>query len=475
VLGPFFREEVMKRWRQGILVWLFVGLMGVSLVAKAFLFPLVPGVALAFESGAMAASYAAAVGFVGSVLYWLDVSSSNEQQAPSLKVRVTETAPMPVPTGWTAASTPASDPVPPSTGPEPSSSNGGSFDLQAWPSVAHVQGGSLVLVCQAAGAYYAANPVGGYSNVSHSYQSGTGKCRVTYNGGSTFDLAASAIGSVCPSGYGYNSGQSPPACTLSNAALVKYPADGKCIVKTSNGTFTGDGRDPDCTQSVLSNMTSKSIDVGAEGAGRVMVVIDSSGRLVVADGKPVEAGWEVATYRTDKKLDGKQYLSQGTQETVAADQNGYQYVGGIGAANKGSEGSSAACGGPGLPACTMDDSGFKGATDGLTQAKQAAIDAAAGQGDELAKVQAGQSGNLDVTTSWIHLEQLLPNGGVSVACSQMPITMGFGVGELAGISGTENLDICDKALVAREIMGWIMGIGTLLYLVRLLYRSNQGS
>ncbi len=71
-----------------------------------------------------------------------------------------------------------------------------------------------------------------------------------------------------------------------------------------------------------------------------------------------------------------------------------------------------------------------------------------------------------VNTSWV--PSLLP--GSVVACVPIPLTASLSHGVLAGITGTGYLDICDKLDLARQILGYLFGLATVIYIYFRFFR-----
>lgn len=77
----------------------------------------------------------------------------------------------------------------------------------------------------------------------------------------------------------------------------------------------------------------------------------------------------------------------------------------------------------------------------------------------------------DVNTSW--LPSLFP--GAATACIPFPINMSWSTGLLSGIAGSAEIDICDKLDLARQILGWLLGVVTVFYVFRVFARVNRGA
>lgn len=73
--------------------------------------------------------------------------------------------------------------------------------------------------------------------------------------------------------------------------------------------------------------------------------------------------------------------------------------------------------------------------------------------------------------SW--LPSLLP--GTYTACVPFTFSMNPTTGAAAGMSGIGEVDICDKLDLARQILGWLIGVVTAFYIFRVFVQSNKAA
>lgn len=469
----FACETRRAAWRRRVVAWALVVVVGGGSAGGAWaLFPLAlaPGVALTFESGAMATGYATAIGAVGLGVLWASFATSDAPTQPALQVRVTPTAPMPVPSGWTESGSAGGDPVPPSSAP------GETATQWQWNTSPPSYAGSPQEACEAilaTGTVFAATATcpGGapatlsgssVSNVSVNGNtatcsfSATYTCNPPYQGSFTTGAgggASKVVSLVCPDGYTASGG----SCVLATAPeQVPYPEDGKCVVKASDGVFRNDPRDPDCggVSGITGNQGGTALLV-ERGTEKTEIRRNADNSLTITtikgngDGTSTVSSLNVGP---DNKLTG------GSQSTVAGEGSST----GTDPVNKGGT-----CGGPGQPACAIDDSGFAN-KDGFVADKLSQADAhlAASEG----QLRAVETADPGVDIDW--LPSLLP--GAPVDCAAIPLNVGISHGPLAGLFHADSLDLCGKAEIVRQVAGWIFGVLTVVYVFRVFFRGNGG-
>lgn len=77
------------------------------------------------------------------------------------------------------------------------------------------------------------------------------------------------------------------------------------------------------------------------------------------------------------------------------------------------------------------------------------------------------------TPSITWMPSLFP--GNAVVCTAMPIDGAVHGGLLDGLTGTASFDICDKVDIVRQILGYLLFVGTVVYIYRRFTQSNSGA
>lgn len=117
------------------------------------------------------------------------------------------------------------------------------------------------------------------------------------------------------------------------------------------------------------------------------------------------------------------------------------------------------CGLPDKPECAIDDSGLAGRgaeiSTRTTQAKSE-LD------NEQAKLDPNGLALPTLTRDW--LPSLLP--GSAVSCKPIPLPVAINHGPLAGLSISENLDLCPYFDIARQVFGYFFMMGAVFYIWR---------
>ena len=126
------------------------------------------------------------------------------------------------------------------------------------------------------------------------------------------------------------------------------------------------------------------------------------------------------------------------------------------------------CGLPGKPPCQIDDNGFKDKDNFSTQRLQETTQALDGIKNTINDLK-NQSDH-DINTGW--LPSLLP--GESVQCKPIPVNVALSHGWLSGLKASSSVDICDKLSLLRQIMAYLFGISTVIYIFRVFTRANAG-
>lgn len=123
------------------------------------------------------------------------------------------------------------------------------------------------------------------------------------------------------------------------------------------------------------------------------------------------------------------------------------------------------CGLSGSSPCIVDDSGFR-----TLQTNDRLSDISTVEDQRRTDLQNSKDSKPQIDFDW--LPSLLP--GSSVVCKPIPLNIIISHGFLSGISVTENLDICDKLEIVRQILGYLLFLSTVIYVWRVFSNSNKG-
>jgi len=116
------------------------------------------------------------------------------------------------------------------------------------------------------------------------------------------------------------------------------------------------------------------------------------------------------------------------------------------------------CGLPGTPACAVDDTNFKNKDPVADK-----VTTASAQLDAMKSSVENTGSNLpNIGRDWF--PSLLP--GSAVACHPIPVTITHSKGPLAGLGGSQNLDICPYMDAVRQILGYLIGVYTVWHIWR---------
>lgn len=251
--------------------------------------PALLAVSYTAAGGSTYATLAALAAGIGAALWSVDIKDETTG-ATAMRVRIAPDAPSRVPAGWTAASNPANDPVPPGTaGATLQYSN--SYYVSWFPTA---QDAADYACGQINVAFGAGTCDSGHVSTSES----TAGCSVgnpcftfcqTYQGNQTCDHVHSPIitQTACPAGYTLSAG----VCTVSNPSIVAIPPDLECGVKISGGVMSYDSRDPDCTGTAPAGVV-KAAD------GKTLTVSNATSQVrieVLPDGSVKITHWAPST------------------------------------------------------------------------------------------------------------------------------------------------------------------------------------
>ena len=273
---------------------LFSGLClgaGIHLQSRAFVpVPAVIYAAATTTSGSALSGLAAIGALLGSIAIL-----NGDTNDTVLKLQM-PAAVKDVPSGWSAASDPTQDPVPPSTATATNlwHRDTPTFDLQ----------GYATAFAAASAACTAANRHGPVLGASCGASCQWYGCD---DGPSTFPCTSPpfdcfgqvSIHTDCPSGYTSSNG----TCVLSNAASVNKPVDNRCGLKFSGGTMSFDSRDPDCSGTPPPGVTLSSDQktltaLGTNGTTKVQIQVNPNGSVTVTTATPQTNGTTKITQTT---------------------------------------------------------------------------------------------------------------------------------------------------------------------------------
>lgn len=175
---------------------------------------------------------------VGAVVTFVSMAvtdptlSTTKVDAPLL-VQINPADPLPTPSGWTAAVSPATAPSPPSTA--TALTFGGTTLVRSGTLCTEMTNSTYANLTNGSVAYR--RPEGGTFPAGATWTH-VASCTVSgFPNGSVSDTPK-----VCPVGYSWNGS----ACALSDATVVQKPSDGKCTIKRTGNSFGVDTLDPDC-------------------------------------------------------------------------------------------------------------------------------------------------------------------------------------------------------------------------------------
>lgn len=292
--------------------------------AKAVLpIALVPGVALVFESGTMAASYAASLALIGSVLAYVKFSGDSNNPNAQLRIKISPSAQSYTPAGWTAATTVGGDPHPPqqdsnapvlklwlqevrdfSTGGTSGGITPGQTKQEFETNEKNMAG--VANSQYPKDLYYftyqtpAIDPNGGTAQSAWVFMRHPGIDRpidgIPYN-----DVAKAwrYVDYLYDCKKGYWSDEGGP-CQLDVEAQVDYPEDGVCEVRKMNGVYQSNRYDPDCNSNKMTNVSgfgTSEIDVTA--TDRQTKVMGGTDGASIVQWSPGTSGTRYESYGID--------------------------------------------------------------------------------------------------------------------------------------------------------------------------------
>jgi hypothetical protein len=432
-----------------------------SLTASAVIqFAILPGIALAFESGSVAVGYAASLALIGSALAFItfaDSSSSAASSTPPIYARLVPNAPMPVPDGWNVDEN--GNPIKPAT--------------------AAISGSDFGYTSSGRLRYYMAcwintNPDFATLDTcsSGAVLAGDG-CREGFLACSGFCSPNRVCKEVCSSsgalppcddgynfstrGYSATDNDDPRIININGSpadSSAPFPPDGVLVVDYNGGSWSINPRDTGDASNVAVSITGDGLSY-SNGGSKIDFVSNGSG-LRVSSSVPVGEGvMQNVQYDIQPDGNGKMILVGGSTSNTP---------GGVGT-NPGlddSGSSNVSCGGVGQPSCTVDDSAFSGKGNFDTSAADSSFQ---GHINSIENVD-----SLDVGFSW--LPSLLP--GAPVSCYSVPVSFTFS-GLLSGRSVSDGIDVCSSLSIARSILGYLFGVAAVIYIWRRFSHANDGA
>jgi len=355
----------------------------------------------------------------------------------------TTSAKMVTPSGWTAPAAGQTNPTPPA-----------STALQTmWGDYGHNNARSTPeSACQ----IQATNAGRTYDHVTNN-GNGTYGCYTTYQSSTSLQVTLYSFTS-CSSGY-FNSGSN---CTLQDASLVQKPADGTCVIKRVGNTFSADSTDPDCsTKPATVTVGSNYITQTKSDGSSKTVTLNSDGTAIVTQSRP----------------DGATNTTQTNTTNIAApDASGNAKVTGQGSGSVSGTGTAT-----GSALAQFDKSGLatESTQSGIKTDTAAIKDALTGTADTtLAGAQTGLDSAASARASALNGLNQNPTdtGGFSwgfdiaslvpAQCGCAPLTM-----TIQGHTGT--FDWCPYLDQARDILGYMVYVGTLFMLVTTLVGTKK--
>lgn len=419
------------------------------------------GIMIAAEStavsGAVAAGWAAVAALVGVAVGY--IAFADDAGAPPVYLRLSDDAPIPAPAGWSGGEN-GSDPVAPSVP---------ALDPPVFPAgttfsrctryrsngVVRDDCGALygsLAECQAG--FLVSGDGGGYIRYCKSSDGGF-ITRATSPDTELVPSNAMSPDGGCAAGYT----QSGSVCNP--APNAPFPPDETLIINMNNGNYAVHPRDSIDSANIPVTVNADSVSYN-NGANTLNVTTTQTGVRVNSSTLNPDGSITQAVYDLVKQGDSY-VLAGGTTSNVP---------GGVGTnpgANVDPENSTATtknCGGPGQPACNVDvdDWGFSGKGDHSDDVRQMNDSAV----QHLTQIDTTADDGLDISHSW--LPSLFP--GDPVVCRPLVFNSSITHGSLSGLSASAELDICDKVLLVRQVLAWVFGISTVIYIFRAFSRAN---
>jgi hypothetical protein len=290
--------------------------------------------------------------------------------------------------------------------------------------------------------------------------------------------------SECADGYKLNS--------TANGCLLDLSDNEPKIAKKDDGTFQPHPRstptDPSKPQPTVKN-NGKTIEAMKNGEG-VIIQHNDDGTDTITNIKSTSSGGQVAMSYQIKDgivIDSALIANESGFNDLNSNNSGLtkgSSIGtGTGTAPTGNGGGStgnasgvasgvASCGRDSKDPCIIDDSGFIGA-EGKAIAAVGQLQGAAdkAQTDQLSLLDNATKNDLGMTSSWF--PSLLPSNA-PIDCKLMPISTSIIRGDI-NLTGSADIDLCDKLNIAREIMHWLFYVVTVFAIFRIFINSNKAA
>lgn len=460
-----------------------------SIKANALVLALIP--ALLGADGAITVATAASVAIHAAILA-VTFSSSGSPAPPAssdFTVHISKNSPTSLPAGWTASANPQA-PTPPLLISQPVGTWGKSGDACVSTSVVGFCGCTFSQASQ---------PNNGYKYVAVRARAlGSGYVCDFLTVTATPSTAAAAptwspvsnpvyypANSSCPTGYSASSGQC--AASANAATYAVKPPDGKVeLVPTPYGYY------PDSKDGDIASDTDVTYSTN-QAKGTNVTTVNSP------DGGKTEIAYNPTTKATNVTTTTPSNTSPGMSDVVsydisAPDASGNTQVSGVSKSTVSGSGTSAGsasgsgsstvnCAGCATEAtqqqvlsnvsaiksntASIKDS-LNSGTDTNSEAKIAEAGASLDARENAIKNTGGYAP--DVNSSWI--PNFLP--GSSTVCKPIPLDFTFTNSKnvVHGVGAVGYIDICDKLDFARQLLGYVIGLFTLFYVLRLFFRSN---
>jgi hypothetical protein len=460
-----------------IIFFLTLNLSIIGVASAAFPLAILPGVALLFDSGAMAVGYATTLALVGGLLSWVYLSPSdppaNQAPATKLEVRMNEdeasNISRPPSVVYEDYGSGERHMYPPET-----TTMAGSFSNTAQYN-AHVDQIQKSYRCTVASGCNEVIVTTGqiWWELAWVHQSADRYLRVVTATNATYkidphnvasrDGANEAAFTICPSGYEFVNGNT---CRIEDIYSLWYlPSDGICSYTTdSNGKFI---IDPAAYSAYVSNrIVDPDCYAKVNKVDKLEYQVNPDQKITLEAVNPTAIKITEEKKNQDNTVDKSEYIFQKSGDDMKLTGGAYNNAfdnsnPGSGNGNNNGEGGGA-CGAAGLPPCEIDDSGFSGAGNfddsEIDNAIQSNLNAV------------GNVDGLDMSISF--LPGLLP--GNPVPCKPIPFNLTFRR-PLIGITVSDGIDICPYLDVVRDIFSYLFGLGAVIYIWRRFSRANDGA
>lgn len=402
------------------------------------------GAALALVFGAPAALGTVAIGaLIAGIQFGTDPSLN---QTPEAEVQLSPSAKLSTPSGWSAPASGQVEPTPPASASlawKWRAADGFDYNSPAESCAATQAHGGYPSVC---GVIVNAPPSASTCSIERKPEAG----------GGCFSTNTAAV-SACPAGYVI----SGATCVLNDANAVQKPSDNRCTIKRTGNSFAVDPRDPDCLSGKIPATTAISPNVitstKADGSTK-SVTINADGSSTITESRPNNS-----TNTTETN----------TTTISAPNASGVVSVTGQGSGVAPGTGTQAGTSSPPLN-INFDKSGL--ATEGTLGGIKSSVDAIKdgldpGSADSSLSAQKSAFDTaLDGLTSMFSAEPSKPATGLAddfslggylpSQCGCIPLTITFH-------GQTASYDWCAPMAVFKDVLSWVLGMLTAVYVLSL--------